>query len=137
MPTILEVEEGRDSRYAGLNCRSQHSEQAASSDRQVTSITDLLVPCRHICGPGQRSIGVASRRDGAGRPFAGTIHHAASAYTLTKQPAGPNSPTSVGFSPTNPTESSQSHIKFIASELGRTSLTEYSLEATLGPTFLV
>jgi hypothetical protein len=49
---------------------------------------------------------------------AGTTHHAASAYTLTKQPAaGQHWPT--GFSPTNPTESSQRDIKFIASEVGR------------------
>jgi hypothetical protein len=63
---------------------------------------------------------------------AATTHHAASAYTLTKQPAaGQHWPT--GFSPMNPTESSQRDIKFIASEVGRSLIDGIILGGNVGP----
>jgi hypothetical protein len=65
---------------------------------------------------------------------AGTPHHAASAYTPTKQPAaGQNWQTSMGFSPTNPTESSRRDSKFIASEVGRSLIDGIILGGNVGP----
>jgi hypothetical protein len=64
---------------------------------------------------------------------AGTPHHAASAYTPTKQPAAGQNWQTMGFSPTNPTESSRRDSKFIASEVGRSPIDGIILGGNVGP----